>query len=154
MAAKPKCRLCTIRPLKTEAELASQTCVECTRRMGLEAMPPPRRPPIACARCGGFRFIRAVERHVVAEAVFGAARDVNHSLAVAGATWELDRSGQLYGGAVIPDCKPAIREPRGRMSRYICAACGLTETYCDDPATIPIGPEYMTDVVDYTAMQR
>ena len=40
-------------------------------------------------------------------------------------------------------------KPRGILSRYICTRCGFTDVYCDDIESIPIGPEYMTDIVDY-----
>jgi len=38
--------------------------------------------------------------------------------------------------------------PRGRLEAYICRQCGFVEWYCDDPTAIPIGPAYMTELVD------
>ena len=155
--AKPMCRLCTVNPLKTDDELRTTTCASCTAKLGLTPMPEPMRPPNACTRCGTFKFVRVVPRHVSPPVNRGLVATMTNSdltLTPTGVTYELDRRTTPYGGALIPDCKPALDQPRGKLSLYICTGCGFTETYCDDPASIPIGPEYMTDVVDYTAMQR
>jgi hypothetical protein len=140
--------------LKTDAELASEICAACTTKLGLEPMPQPRRPPMPCPRCGGYKFIRACARHTHLHVEPGLLRDAKNRLLPAGVTWELDRRTTQYGAAMVPNCEPALDQPRGKLSFYVCAACGLTELYCDDPESIPVGPEYMTDVVDYTAMQR
>jgi hypothetical protein len=42
-----------------------------------------------------------------------------------------------------------IASGRGLLEMYICHACGFVEWHCHDPNSIPIGPEYMTDIVDY-----
>ena len=33
---------------------------------------------------------------------------------------------------------------------YTCVACGYVEWWCEEPSEIPIGPEYMSELVDYT----
>jgi hypothetical protein len=33
----------------------------------------------------------------------------------------------------------------------ICKHCGLVEWFCLNPARIPIGPQYMTESIDYDA---
>jgi hypothetical protein len=42
-----------------------------------------------------------------------------------------------------------LTRPRGLIARYICSGCGFVELFCENPESIPIGPEYMSDVVDY-----
>jgi hypothetical protein len=37
----------------------------------------------------------------------------------------------------------------GLLEMFICRACGFVEWYCHDPESIPIGPHYMTELVDY-----
>jgi hypothetical protein len=37
----------------------------------------------------------------------------------------------------------------GVLETYVCAGCGFVEWYCQDPTSIPIGPEYMSDILDY-----
>ena len=39
---------------------------------------------------------------------------------------------------------------RGVLEMYICTSCGFVEWYCQDPESIPIGPENMSEIVDYT----
>jgi hypothetical protein len=37
----------------------------------------------------------------------------------------------------------------GTLEVYVCVGRGFLEWYCQDPESIPIGPEYMTDAIDY-----
>ena len=41
-----------------------------------------------------------------------------------------------------------VAKPIGIMEARICRACGLTEIYTQAPETIPIGPEYGTELVE------
>jgi hypothetical protein len=45
---------------------------------------------------------------------------------------------------------PTIKRGKGQLESYTCLACGYVEWWCPDPAEIPIGPEYMSELVDYT----
>lgn len=36
----------------------------------------------------------------------------------------------------------------GRLKLYTCRACGLSQWYASDPATIPIGSDYHTRVIE------
>lgn len=36
------------------------------------------------------------------------------------------------------------------LETYTCLRCGFVEWYVEDPTEIPIGPEYMSDIVDYS----
>ncbi|MGN6105742.1 MAG: hypothetical protein ACTHU0_11600 [Kofleriaceae bacterium] len=42
-----------------------------------------------------------------------------------------------------------LLEGHGVLEMYICARCGFIEWYCQDPESIPIGPEYMTEIIDH-----
>jgi hypothetical protein len=54
---------------------------------------------------------------------------------------------------VIPRESPNIAAGRGLLEMDICSQCGAVEWYCHDPESIPIGPEYMSDIVDYSASE-
>jgi hypothetical protein len=54
----------------------------------------------------------------------------------------------LSTGPAAPGPDPAMS--RGRLETYVCMTCGFVEWYCIEPHMIPIGPEYMSDVIDYT----
>jgi hypothetical protein len=47
------------------------------------------------------------------------------------------------------DIRRTAESGRGLLEAYVCTACGFVEWYCHDPEAIPIGPEYMTEIVDY-----
>jgi hypothetical protein len=43
---------------------------------------------------------------------------------------------------------------RGLLEMYVCRHCGFVEWYCLDPARLPIGPQYMTEIVEYESQER
>ena len=53
----------------------------------------------------------------------------------------------LFRGNTV--ATPNIKAGLGLLEIYICVSCGAVEWYCQNPETIPIGPEFMSDVVDY-----
>ena len=53
----------------------------------------------------------------------------------------------IFKGKVVN--KPGDGDGRGLLENYICKGCGFIEWYCADPDKIPIGPEFMTDEIDY-----
>jgi hypothetical protein len=57
-------------------------------------------------------------------------------------------SETLIGGKQLAELQP--ENGRGWLEAYACLGCGFVEWYCLDPQSVPIGPEYMTDVVDYS----
>jgi hypothetical protein len=134
------CKLCKDNKLKTGAEHSTGICGECSKVIGAHPMPPPRRPAVGCARCGGRRFIRAIDRF----------RDPFQRGVVARAiTYDLSVEVLRIGVMVNREPKLDLTAPRGLIARYVCAGCGFIEEHCEDPAAILIGPEHMTDVVDY-----
>lgn len=42
---------------------------------------------------------------------------------------------------------PDDRYPHGLLMMYVCRACGLTQTFAQDPGSIPIGDEYGTRLI-------
>jgi hypothetical protein len=124
-----------------EAEtVASGVCSLCRQKLGIVAMPPARRRPVPCTRCNGLRFIRAIPReHDNTPAPMVLTHPVS--------TTRMFVSQDLE--AVVPSHRLGL----GLLETYVCAACGFVEWYCHDPSSLPIGPEYMTEIVDYTGEQ-
>jgi hypothetical protein len=148
----PTCRLCKTSK-KTDAMLFEGVCDVCRRAIGMTPMPPPRRPPAPCARCKeGTKFIRSIMRDMEIyreTSLLGGKPEVLP--VVEAATYELAITPATgFGASIHPDVRGLDRsKPRGTLARYICTRCGFADVYCDDLESIPIGPEYMTDVVDY-----
>lgn len=150
------CKLCHARRLETEPELAQRLCALCSTKLGTTPMPPPRRPDMPCPRCRGTRFIRVFprERFVVDAASqwngaqLGLLGAMNAPMA---ATYEVSIVRQQVGVMIgAPEIRGLdLSRPRGLIARYICSTCGFVELYCEDPESIPIGSEYMSDIVDY-----
>ncbi len=149
------CKLCET-PSESGGTLLQGICRECAGKIGLVAMPPSRRPPLPCPRCGGRRFVRSVPREpIVSDATslfwgadLGAVRPSHAPLAV---TYDFAVERLQVGAATLPPTVKGldVSRPRGLLARYICWRCGFAELYCEDPASVPIGPEHMTDIVDY-----
>ena len=43
---------------------------------------------------------------------------------------------------------PAVGAGYGVLEAFVCRACGLVEWYCQAPETLPIGPAFMSELVD------
>ena len=148
------CKLCHAARLETEPELVQTICAPCATKLGTTTMPPPRRPDVPCPRCKGTRFIRVFprERFVVDNTAmpFGSAT-IGAMYAPMAATFEVSIVRQQIGVMIgAPEVRGLdLSRPRGLIARYICSGCGFVELFCEDPESIPIGPEYMSDVVDY-----
>ena len=124
------CKICGIEGLNQPESLALEACDQCRETLGIVEMPPTRRPNMPCMRCNRWRFVRAIPREQ---------NDVNSALFVA--TLGADR---LRGARQI-----ASEVPLGTLELYICESCGFVEWYCHQPQDIPIGPAYMTEVIDH-----
>ena len=141
----PPCRICN-QELFSSSSL-SGVCSECVTTLGLVPMPPPRRPAQPCAKCNGMRFIRAIPREYTADEVGDSARSMIAPMALT-ARPGLTKRGIFFGGdeASQPDLQ---RQSCGTLEAYACVGCGFLEWYCQDPESIPIGPEYMTEEIEY-----
>jgi hypothetical protein len=142
------CRICETVVLHSESRKAYGICRPCVATLALAPLPPPRRPAIPCTRCNCRRFVRAVPR----------VKDIQRDLA-SGELEPVMARNALTGPVVVHRGPLPIGERRadlpfavdglGTLEAYVCTQCGYVEWYCWDPMKIPIGPEYMTDVVDY-----
>jgi len=41
-----------------------------------------------------------------------------------------------------------LRRSFGVLEMYVCRKCGYIEWYCSDPQNVPIGPQFMTELVE------
>lgn len=139
------CRICDQELLDSSS--LPGICAECAKTLGLAPMPPPRRPAQPCAKCNGMKFIRAVPREYTAKALGEWTRNMVAPMALT-ARPSVTKRGIFFGGneASQPDLQ---QQSCGTLEAYVCVGCGFLEWYCQDPESIPIGPEYMTDAIDY-----
>jgi hypothetical protein len=140
MPAPTTCPICETQPLASKEERSMFACFGCARTLGLAPMPPPRRPPLPCARCKGISFIRSIPREHSVDNVgdqVAAPFYVTHVPVV-----EKVKTGRKTHPI-------AIEHGRGQLETYVCRGCGFIEWYCTDPDDIPIGPHCMTDEITY-----
>ena len=53
--------------------------------------------------------------------------------------------GLCFGRSVTAS---SVTAGKGTLDASTCLACGFVEWYVQDPSEIPIGPEYMSELVD------
>jgi hypothetical protein len=134
------CSVCNDGVTNEEPETtATGICRNCRERLAVTPMGNARRPPVPCQRCNGMRFVRALARDYSGEWDRPAPMVVTTEVNV--------REGML--GGIKADRMPRETGGLGKLELYICRACGFVEWYCDNPATLPIGPQYMTEAIDY-----
>jgi hypothetical protein len=129
-----KCRLCN-RSLKMPESMELGVCKNCRAKTGIGAMPPARRKPRPCGRCNGMRFVRVIPREY-SQVALTSRLEVG---AIPMAVTNHVRRGEI---------RRTADSSRGLLETYICTSCGFVEWYCNDPESIPIGPEYMSEIVD------
>jgi hypothetical protein len=130
-----KCAACKNRPLANEHDIELQLCAICADNLGVIAMPPARRKFAPCRCCSGTAFVRAIPREVG----MSEKAAVVSPMAV---TFGAQQSGWLNQDVVAD-----VRRVAGVLEMYVCRACGYVEWYCTDPQAIPIGPQFMTELV-------
>jgi hypothetical protein len=111
------------------SERATQLCKTCGTTLGVIPMPLARRDLAPCRCCRGTSFIRVIPRD----------------------TWPQSQRGAQVASpmAVTLGAAPAnLERPLGVLEMYVCRACGYVDWYCNDPQAVPIGPEYMTELVE------
>ena len=54
--------------------------------------------------------------------------------------------GQEAGwlGQIAADPRRAF----GLLEMYVCRDCGYIDWYCNDPRSVPIGPQFMTELIE------
>lgn len=137
------CRVC-------EQELygraVQRICPECTEKLGIVEMPPARRGARPCSVCNHMKFIRVIPREYSAYATKNGYVTSSAPMTLTRETGATDRL--VFSGKQVP--QTANRESgRGSLETYVCTKCGFVEWYCLDPDAIPIGPEFMSEVIDY-----
>lgn len=146
MVEDTTCIICGNPSLFTTKTRQRRVCNLCAPKTGVVAMPPARRSPAPCTRCGHTKLVRVVPRELTVSVdpdrpygEFGAP-----SYAPMFATYAIrsDRDGKL--------APVDARAGFGGLEMYICKGCGFVEWYCHDPGEIPIGPEYMSEEIDVT----
>lgn len=120
-------------------------CTKCMDLLGIIEMPPARRKAAPCVKCNGMKFVRAIPREhtVVTDHELNTPEIAPMTL-----TQAPRRAATLFSGLV--PAAPSIVRGDGLLETYTCLACGYVEWYVEDPTEIPIGPEYMTELVDYS----
>ena len=127
-------------------EVAAGICDACAAKLGVITIPPSRRPPIPCPRCSGTTFVHAVPRELSVDT--RGTYEINlarHTPMFV--TYDVKISRKLLGGNEAVDIDPW--EGRGVVEMYVCRGCGNIEWYCF--GALPIGPQYMTELIEYEA---
>ena len=138
-------------------------CGACERITGVREMAPARRRMAPCARCNHAKLIRVIPR----ELSVMAGRDVGDSVdsnvahyAPMFATYAVikQRIKEARIFVTDPQFSSKVYPPPpdagfGVFETYICKRCGFVDWYCQDPDSIPIGPEFMTEEVDSDASE-
>ncbi|MGE0870575.1 MAG: hypothetical protein AB7P03_18565 [Kofleriaceae bacterium] len=131
------CVICQLAPLITALQRDRKACDQCAVKTGLIAFGPPRRRVASCSKCNHPQLVRFFPRE----------------LGTTHGQWT-DPSVPCYGPMFatyrVPDDRGPVhpRSGFGILEAYACRSCGFVEWYCQDPEKIPIGPEYMTELID------
>jgi hypothetical protein len=141
-----KCRVCEV---SHHFPHPTGVCQECRDKLGITVMPPPQRRAMPCRCCNGMKFVRAIPREYTETQYAGP------NTAQMAATYEpkkQSRTSRIFtskAGYDVTQADLIADKAYGLLELYICTACGLVEWFCREPAEIPIGPEYMTELVDH-----
>jgi len=144
------CRLCQTTAVAHTRGPHFDICEKCATTLGVIELGPPRRPARPCDRCNGMQFVRIVPREKGVHTSPGQdyARATIEPFALAFAP---HITTGLLGGVHVHVPEASDYASRGIVETYVCVTCGFVEWYCLDPRNIPLGPEYMSDFVDYSA---
>jgi hypothetical protein len=137
-----RCRVCRAQ-IYFPKHAGFDVCADCADKLGVVPMGPPRRPALPCQRCNGMKFIRVIPRELTTT-FSGGQGAVPMKLTIVPEVVDGILFGIRVGG-------PDPRRGSGALETYVCIGCGFVEWYCLDPESIPLGPEYMTELVDYDA---
>lgn len=145
--ARMNCKLCQrdVREGIQPATVATGVCETCRTTLGIVEIPPSRRRAKPCAHCNELRFVRVVPREFTAT---GGDYVSSHAKPMTATIVPATTPNLIFKGRTVNT--PDLANGRGRLEMYICSTCGLVEWHCLDPQSIPIGPEYMTEEVDYS----
>jgi hypothetical protein len=146
MSESPSCPFCDQNTLRTDPERSMQACHECAAKVGLIPMPPSRRPPAPCARCNHMVFIRVIPRE------HSSARSGESNRQLSAPMYVTHKPSRYEGWfATAVEELEIEKTGMGLLETYICRKCGFVEWYCVDVEKIAIGPQLMSEEIDYTA---
>ncbi|MCA9668613.1 MAG: hypothetical protein KC503_23635 [Myxococcales bacterium] len=120
-------------------------CESCRKNFAIPRQSPALRPLTPCRRCGGRVIVRC---RAIRERGASGGDYVHAYIAPLAATFARATRETLFRKRTVEQNKPDLAQPAGVFEAYICRACGLTEIYTRDPETIPIGPEYATELIE------
>jgi len=136
------CKLCQREPARPNG-----LCPACMVEIGVIEMPPARRRPAPCTKCNATRFVRVIPR----EYTVSKGGDWNTPEIAPMTLTQLPNSRtKVFGKGNVIDA-PSVGNGKGTLETYTCLGCGHVEWYCQDPTEIPIGPEFMSELVDVGA---
>jgi hypothetical protein len=135
------CKLCDKNPAEPNG-----ICNECMDELGIIEMPPPRRKAGPCLKCNGLKFVRVIPREHTVKSGF----DHNYAEIAPMTLTQAPKVEHKIFGKGMNVQHPGVVLGDGMLETYTCIACGYVEWWCEDPREIPIGPQYMSELVDYT----
>jgi len=134
------CKLC-----QDNVAESNGLCEKCMDTLGIIEMPPPRRRPTPCLKCNSMKFIRVIPRaHSVRLGI-----DRNQPELAPLTLTQAPKLDPRLSGNGFNVIAPSVVLGDGMLEAYTCLKCGFVEWYVEDPEEIPIGPEYMSEVIDY-----
>lgn len=112
-------------------------------------MPPLARRASPCLKCNGLAFVRVIPREYTVQK----GQDWNQPEAGPMTLTQDPRISAriLFSGNTVEAPSVAEADGHGILEAFTCLACGFVEWWARSPQDIPIGPEYMSELVDYTA---
>jgi hypothetical protein len=119
-----------------------ELCSSCRDKLGL-VLGSGTRPPLPCQRCNHPDHVRALARELTASPGESGDREA-HPM---GVTLEPIASRSFFRDRPDGVERGKFAAVHGILDMYVCLKCGLTEWYCRDPRSIPIGEEYGTEHV-------
>jgi hypothetical protein len=138
--AMGNCKLC-----QDNVAESNGLCEKCMDTLGIIEMPPPRRRPTPCLKCNSMKFIRVIPRaHSVRLGI-----DRNQPELAPLTLTQAPKLDPRLSGNGFNVIAPSVVLGDGMLEAYTCLKCGFVEWYVEDPEEIPIGPEYMSEVIDY-----
>lgn len=124
-------------------------CMSCMTQLGVIEMPPALRRASPCLKCNGLTFVRVIPREYTVRRL----QDWNDpEVAPMTLTQEPQiRERILFAGNEVQTPRIAVDGNHGILEAYTCRTCGFVEWWVPNAKDIPIGPEYMSELVDYTS---
>jgi hypothetical protein len=145
----PRCSTCNeeLNAIDDATRATGMMCASCRERLGVIPMGAPIRDARPCVRCNSQRFTRVIPReHAFLNVDMAGQQAVATPMTATAVPQRLERFFSAAHHVWID-----ARKGAGVLEMYICHGCGHVEWFCRDAASIPTGPQYMAEIVDYGA---